>query len=164
MIEPSPTTDPSDPPATPPKPATRARVADPKRVTPRRTAGPLIVPRPGVDLTEAVATANRISQMRRRALYSVLATLVFGGGFLLYDYFASRTLDTYRVGACIDADAGYEGADFPNLVDCADSSAKARILKFYYSSGSAVLCPRGTDFAIELKRANSTRVLCLAYQ
>jgi hypothetical protein len=101
----------------------------------------------------------------------VVAVAVFMGIRFVLNNLGGTDIDDYQVGACVDElpmSASPERGGVPDVVDCADSSAKGKIVGAFDGkrfSDANSLCPRSAVSAIELEKSGGGSLLiCLARQ
>jgi hypothetical protein len=99
----------------------------------------------------------------------VVAIVVAVGLFALKSVlFPTKTVSDFQVGKCVDqlsTSTTVQQTAVPNVVDCSDSSAKAKIIGVYDGKSVAdadTSCPSATIAALELtKTTGGTTLVCL---
>jgi hypothetical protein len=111
--------------------------------------------------------ASRVSLLGG-VIGGVVAVAVAAGIRPLLGNLFGPNLDDYQVGTCIDAISFATSAQqtsVPDVVDCSDSAAKARIVSVHNGrrfADAESVCPPPTVSAIELqKRDGGSILLCL---
>jgi hypothetical protein len=129
---------------------------------------PTSTPPPATPIPAAPSKGGSGGKVLMIAVGVVVAVVVALGARQLLGAVLGDNLDDYREGACLDSlamSSTAERTSVPNVVDCNDPAAEARILEVNEGGRFAhanVLCPTVAVSAVELqKRDGGTILLCL---